>query len=1410
MAAPIISISSDSFEESVGSHAPRVILFSTIPAIIPVIPKVPIAPVDPIVAPEVGVVSVISPTRVLDLVDYSSSSDSDPSEDSLRVASGLPLVSPFLCTDDSKADSESKPAEQRPVRHESLTSSFEFSLAPVVAPPMIHSTSDISSGSLSNSSSVHSSGQSHSGPSTRVTSPRLVDPSVRTSRCSDAFMRWRSAPLSTLYPPTTSESSLDSFSERSLDSSSPSVGPSRKRCRSPATLVLSSTLASRLIAPALADLPPRKRFRDSYSSEVSREEHLEMGSADVETIADLGISKGVRAHTKDGIDLGVEVATSDIREDGEEFESEASEGGTMEINVDPLAIADISELTRGDAPGLEGTLYDISHYMTEVPFDRIIEMGEPWVQALLYIERDRVDSLRRHMALFQEEFRQVRMDHDDTQRRLRRTMTITRYGMTLKAIKELINRRVEEALAAYEATRVANALEDESQSQNGSDGNNGNGGNKNGGNGNPNENDREPTRLQDVVRIANNLIDQKLKGYALKSTENKRKFDNSQKENRRQHHSKDRMQGHYKSDCPKLKDQNRGNKTRNKNKIGEARGKSYVQGGGDANPDSNVVTGTFLLNNHYAFVLFDSGADQSFVSTTYFILLDIIPNTLDVSYAVKLADRRIFETNTVLRGCTLGLLGHPLNIDLMLVELGSFDVVVGMDWLANHDEVIVCDEKIVQIPYGDEVLIVQGERSGKGKKSRKPKTGQRRSDLRMCLLYEAFRRLAPSELQELSTQLQELSDKGLIRRSSTPWGAPVLFVKKKNGSFRMCINYRELNKLTVNNRYPLPRIDDLFDQLQGSSVYSKIELSKEEHAEHLKLILELLKKEELYAKFSKCEFWLSKIRFLGHVIDREGIHVDPTKINSIKDWASPKTLTEICQFLRFSKIAKPMTKLTQKNVKFEWTKKAEAVFQLLKQKLCSAPILALPEGSENFVVYCDASHKGLGAVLMKKEKVIAYASCQLKIYKKNYTAHDLELRAVVFVLKTQQRWLELLSDYDYDIRYHSGKANVVADALSQKERNNPLRLRALILATGLNLPVQNLNAQVEARKEENYGTKDLGGMIKNLEPRADGTLCLRNKSWIPCFGDLRTLIMHESHKSKYSIHPGPDKMYQDLKKLYCWPNMKAEIATYWENITMDFVTKLPKTSTGQDEIWVIVDQLTKSAHFLPMKETILEGSNLKTWYSIGYEYGLSPADRWSDFPTTTINIRLLKLHRLKHCTAENVDRLSVGLRLEMLSLLAMRLFMKPRKRSSKLRIVFNRHVIDKRATSIGDLNPRYIGPFKILAKVGTVAYRLELPEPLSWVHSTFHVSNLNKCFSDEPLAILLDEIQIDDKLNFIEEPIEIMDREVKRLKQSCIPIVKVYWNSRRGHEFTCEREDQIKKKYPRLFSNPAPASKDTS
>ncbi|GJV71053.1 retrotransposon protein, putative, ty3-gypsy subclass, partial [Tanacetum coccineum] len=242
--------------------------------------------------------------------------------------------------------------------------------------------------------------------------------------------------------------------------------------------------------------------------------------------------------------------------------------------------------------------------------------------------------------------------------------------------------------------------------------------------------------------------------------------------------------------------------------------------------------------------------------------------------------------------------------------------------------------------------------------------------------------LASSEMKELSDQLQELSDKGFIRPSSSPWGAPILFVKKKDGSLWMCIDYQELNKLTVKNRYPLPRINNLFDQLQGSSVYSKIDQRSNYH--QLRVREEDIPKTAFRTRYGHFEFQIPKVQFLGHVIDSQGIHVDPTNIDSIKDWASPKTSTKIHQFLGlvdyyrrfiegFSKITKSMTKLTQKKVKFDWGDKEEVAFQLLKEKLCSAPILALPEGAENFIVYCDASHKGLGVFLMQNEKVIAYA-----------------------------------------------------------------------------------------------------------------------------------------------------------------------------------------------------------------------------------------------------------------------------------------------------------------------------------------------------------------------------------------------------------------------------------------------------
>ncbi|GJS76584.1 putative reverse transcriptase domain-containing protein [Tanacetum coccineum] len=541
----------------------------------------------------------------------------------------------------------------------------------------------------------------------------------------------------------------------------------------------------------------------------------------------------------------------------------------------------------------------------------------------------------------------------------------------------------------------------------------------------------KPKTLDETIELANDLMDQKLRTYAERQSDNKRKADDSSRNNhghqqqpfKRQNVAKvynigtgekkpyggslpksfGNTNGHFKKECPNLKNKDGGN--------GSAQGWVYAVGNaekkGDASrdPNSNVVTGTFLLNNRYASILFDTGADRSFISSAFSSLINIAPIPLENSYDVKLADGKIVRIDTIIRGCTINFLNHPFNIDLMPVELGSFDIIIGMDWLRKYHVVIVCDEKLVQIPYGNETLIFHGNESNNGRESWLTIISCSKAQEYMAKGCQIF-------LAQISAKKEEDKSRG-----------------------------------------------------------KQLKDDEKEHEEHLKAILELLKKEKLYAKFSKCLAGYYR-RFI------EG----------------------------FSKIAKSMIKLTQKGIKFDW-------------------------GSKDFVVYYDASHKGLGIILMQREKVISYASRQLKIHEKNYTTHDLELGSVVFALKIwrhylygtkctvftdhkilqhildqkelnmrQRRWLELLSDYDCDIRYHPRKANVVADALSGKERIEPLLVRALVMTIGLDLPKQILEAQIKALKPENFENEDVGGMIRKdipkekLEPRADGALCLNGMS----------------------------------------------------------------------------------------------------------------------------------------------------------------------------------------------------------------------------------------------------------------------------------------------------------------------------
>ncbi|GJZ02053.1 putative reverse transcriptase domain-containing protein [Tanacetum coccineum] len=541
--------------------------------------------------------------------------------------------------------------------------------------------------------------------------------------------------------------------------------------------------------------------------------------------------------------------------------------------------------------------------------------------------------------------------------------------------------------------------------------------------------------------------------------------------------------GHYKNQCPKANN--------------NAHGRAYLLRDKNAHQDPNIVTGTFLLNQHLAKVLFDSGADKIFVSISLASKLNIPPITLDTTYDIEMADGNLVGTNIVIQGCTLILLNQPFETGLMPIKLGNFDVVLGMDWLSKYHARIICDEKVVHIPIDDETLIIRAQVMEK-------KSDKKR--LEDIPLVREFPEVFPEDLpglplvhQELSDQLQELADQGFILPSTSPWGAPVLFVKKKDGYSRMCSSvyskidlrsgYHQLRVraedipknafrtryghyefqvmpfgltnapavfIDLMNRVCKPYLDKfMIVFIDDILIYSR---NKEKHADHLRIILELLKKEKLYAKFSKCDFWISIVQFLGHVIDSQGNHVDPAKIEAVKNWASSTTPTEVRQFL------------------------------------------------------------GL------------------------------------------------------------------ADALSRKERIKPLRDRSLVMTLYSKLPSQVLKAQTEAIKEENIKAENLRGMEKAFEVRPDGTQC-------------------------------SDKMYHDLKKLYWWPNMKAiitecvgkclicsrlkaecqkpsslliqpEIPTWkWERITIDFVTKLPKTSCGHDIIWVNVDHLTKLAHFIPTRAT---------------------------------------------------------------------------------------------------------------------------------------------------------------------------------------------------------------------------------
>ena len=816
--------------------------------------------------------------------------------------------------------------------------------------------------------------------------------------------------------------------------------------------------------------------------------------------------------------------------------------------------------------------------------------------------------------------------------------------------------------------------------------------------------------------------------------------------------------------------------------------------------DHTIVEGTLPIFNTWGKTLFDPGATHSFISTSFAFSLGLGYESLPRPLVIGSPIGRSMRVSKVSRSCMVEISGRRLFFDLMIMDLLQYDVILGIDWLSHYKALFDCEKKTVTLTTKEgEIITFIGDQGQSNPQLAFDKKGINYSmmianlalaetkdvDIEPIPVVNQFKdvfpedlfklpperevefaievfpgttpisippyRMAPKELEELKAQIDELRTKGFIRPSVSPWGAPALFVKKKDGSLRMCIDYRKLNRVTVKNKYPLPRIDDLFDQLGGCEFFSKIDLrsgyhqlrvkkediqktafksryghyeflvmpfgltnapavfmdlmnrvfrpyldkfvivfiddiliyskSKAEHEQHLFIVLQTLREHLLFAKFSKCEFWLSEVKFLGHVISKEGIAVDSSKVEAVLNWSQPRTVADIRSFLGlagyyrrfikdFSRIAAPMTKLTQKGVPFIWSAECEEAFQELKVRLTTAPVLIIPEQGIGYTVYTDASLRGLGCVLMQRKKVVAYASRQLKSHEKNYPTHDLELAAVVHALKIwrhylygerfelfsdhkslkyiftqkelnlrQRRWMEYLEDYDFGLNYHPGKANAVADALSRKADgcSASMQLQKWNMVKSIceyqlyvkkheggahlyNMASQpTLMGRIIEKQQEDETSKELIEKIRNGEKlegwtfQENGGLKYWGRLYVPKTADMRNEVLRQAHYSSYTIHPGETKLYHDLRRQFWWGTMKKDIAIFvskcltcqqvkaehrkpggklqplpiaewkWNHITMDFVTGLPRSPKGKDSVWVIVDRLTKSAHFLLVK-----------------------------------------------------------------------------------------------------------------------------------------------------------------------------------------------------------------------------------
>ncbi|KAA0043132.1 ty3-gypsy retrotransposon protein [Cucumis melo var. makuwa] len=844
-------------------------------------------------------------------------------------------------------------------------------------------------------------------------------------------------------------------------------------------------------------------------------------------------------------------------------------------------------------------------------------------------------------------------------------------------------------------------------------------------------------------------------------------------------------------------------------------GKVFATNKTEAERAGMVVTGTLPVLGHYALVLFDSGSSHSFISSAF-----VLHARLEIE-----------------------ITGHVIEVTLLVLDMLDFDVILGMDWRAANHANIDCSRKEVAFNppsmasfkfkgEGSRSLpqVISAIRASKLLSQGLPPHREIEFTIELepstVPISKAPYRMAPAVLKELKVQLQELLDKGFIRPSVSPWGAPVLFVKKKDGAMRLCIDYRELNKVTVKNRYPLPRINDLFDQLQGATVFSKIDLRSGYHELRIKdgdVLKTAFRSRYGHYEFIVMSFGLTNaptvFMDLMNRVFREFldtfliVFIDDILIYSKTEAEHEehlRVLSRPCGFQGWSFCGSSyrgshQLALTLHSSSFVWSKACEDSFQSLKQKLVTAPVLTVPDGSGSFVIYSDASKKSLGCVLMQQGKVVAYASRQLKSHEQNYPTHDLELAVVKELNMRQQRWLELVKDYDCEILYHPGKANVVADALSRKR-----------------------------------GLTEAGQAVK-FSISSDGGLLFERRLCVPSDSAVKTELLSEAHSSPFSMDPGSTKMYQNLKRVKAPRQKPAGLLQLlsvpewkWENVSMDFITGLSRTLRGFTVIWVVVDRLTKSAHFILGKSTYTASKWAQLYMSeIVRLHGVPVSivfDRDARFTSkfwkglqTAMGTRLDFNTTFHPQTDGQTERLNQVLE-DMLRfsgyidiapfealygkccrspvcwgevgeerLMGPELVQYTNEAIPKIRS--RMQTAQSRQKSYADVRRKDlefdVGD-KVFLKVAPMkAYRLALPPSLLAVHDVFHVSMLRKYVPDPSHVVDYEPLEIDENLSYTKQPVEVLAREVKMLRNREIPLVKVLWRSHRIEEATWEREDDM-------------------